>query len=59
MSNREDGLRRYPLVIHLYEIGLLWYTDQGGLRLGMTTGVVERGGFIVKKILVYIIEVQR
>ena len=38
---------------------LLWYTNLGGLRLGMTMGVVERGGFIVKKVLVYIIEVQR
>ena len=39
------------------KFGLLWYTNFGELRLGMTVGVVE-GMNLVKKILVYYREVQ-
>jgi hypothetical protein len=32
----------------LYEVGLFWYTNLGGFRLGMTEGMV-----VVKEILIY------
>ena len=39
------------------KFGLLWYTNFGELRLGMTVGVVE-GMDLEKKIFVYYREVQ-
>jgi len=44
---REEGLGEIQ-VIHLYEVGLFWYINLGGLRLDMTEGMV-----VVKEFLVY------